>query len=265
MWRSQLVLIPRAAFLCLLLWLAGLSKSIFPQENHCDPQLRQSTDDPYGYRLRNDRCEGIYIREVASTPLLVASLTESVEDFDLTVNQNLVVEWTAPGPASADIHLRALALRHRLYYRMDTIRAAGSASYVWPPNLLATLNLHRSDLGIVAWTSYVQGNTKRDVYLPLRIRQQGAANKSHGYQLTLLPGVDLAEVFVSLAPTKPDGSPGAFIKKDQALGYGYYPAERGITLSIPELKTPGVYYLEIGATLRDGSSSTAQVWFYHRN
>jgi hypothetical protein len=148
---------------------------------------------------------------------------------------------------------------------MDSIRAAGSASYYWPPNLLATLNLHRNDLGIVAWTFYAEGNTKRQVYLPIRLRQQGTVSKSHGYQLILLPGVDLAEVFVSLAPVKPDGSLGAFVQKDQALRYGYYPAERGITISIPELKAPGIYYLEIGATLKAGSSATTQVWFYHHN
>ena len=50
-----------------------------PQTTHCDPDLREPSTDAYGYRLRGaqrDRCEGIYIQEVASTPLLVASLTE---------------------------------------------------------------------------------------------------------------------------------------------------------------------------------------------
>lgn len=235
--------------------------SLSAQENHCDPQLRSSTNDPHGYRLRGDRCEGEYIRPVGSTTLLVASLTESVEDFNPAASQNLMVEWMAPG--NAEIHLRAYALRHRLYYRMDTMRPAGSASYAWPPNLLSIFKLKRSELGTVAWMSSSVGNEKREVFIPLRIRQQAAAIRSRSYQVTLLPGVELTEVFYSLALVGADGRPGAFIKQDQALKYGYYPAERRIDVKTPELKAPGIYFLKIGATLRAGGSTTAEVWFHH--
>lgn len=219
------------------------------------------SDDPYGYRLRGDRCEGIYIKEVAGEALRVVSLTESVEDFDPATGKNLLVEWTTPGNVA--VRLRAYALRQRLYYRMDTLRPAGSTTYDWPSNLLATFNLGRNEVGIVAWTTYWAGNTNHEVYIPLRIRQQAATIPSRSYQLVLLPSVELAEVFISLAPAGRDWNPGAFIMKDQPLKPGYYPAGLGITINIPKPKTPGVYYLEIGATLRANGSSTATVWFYH--
>lgn len=237
-----------------------------PQESHCDPYLKESSNDPYGYRLRGvkrDRCEGIYIREVANTPLLVASLTEWFEDFDPSTGADLVVEWRAP--AGADIHLRAYTLKHRVYYRMDSLRPANSNSYVWQPSLLSTLDLRKKDLGMVAWASQQVGKTKRDVYLPLRIRQRTEAGTAQGYQLLLLPGGELSEVFVSMAPVKPDGEPAAPIRNAQKLGYGYYPADRGIPINITELKTPGIYYLKIGAELRTGGSSTTQIWFYHQS
>jgi hypothetical protein len=259
-----------------LLLIAVLSVFIFPydawprhdlvrQESQCDPNLKEPSNDPYGYRIRGtkrDRCEGIFIREVANTPLLVASLTESFEDFDPSAGGDLVVEWRAPG--DANVHLRAYTLKHRVYYRMDSLLPARSNSYVWQPGLLSALNLRKQDLGVVAWISQLVGKTKRDVYLPLRIRQRNAA-KSQGYQLLLLPGAELSEVFVSLAPVKSDGEPGAFIRNGQKLGYGYYPADRGIPVEINDLNTPGVYYLKIGAELRAGGSSTTQLWFYHQS
>lgn len=263
MWQTQASLMFTACFLSLILYVASLSKPTIVQESHCEPHLRQASSDPYGYRLRGDRCEGIYIKDVASTTLLVASLTESVEDLNPASGQSLLVEWTALG--SESIRLRAYSLIHRLYYQMDSLRPAGRTSYIWPMDLLAALNFRKNDLGIVAWTSYQVGNTKREVYLPLRIRRQAAAGKSRGYQLVLLPGIELTEVFISLAPVKKDESLGAFFIKDKALGYGYYPAERGVTITIPELKMPGIYYLEIGATLRAGGSSSAKVWFYHND
>jgi hypothetical protein len=245
----------------LLLGGAGSARSWFAQQSHCDPQLKQLSGDPNGYRLRGDRCEGIYVKEVGSTTLLVASLIETVEDFNPASGQNLIVEWNAPG--KAEIHMRVHALRHRLYYQMDTDRPSDNTRYTWQPTQLAAFNLKRGELGFTAWTSQLVGGTKRNIYLPLRISQQAAAVRSRSYEVALVPGVELAEVYYSLAPEGQGGRSGAFLKKDQALGYGHYPAERKITLKTPELKTPGVYYLKIGATLRAGGSTTTEVWFYH--
>ncbi len=253
-------LIPPALSLSLLFHTAFLPIPLSAPQNPCEPGLNRTGDDLYGYRLRGDRCEGIYIRDVASTTLVVASLTESFENFNPASGRNLVMEWSALG--NADVHLRAGALRRKFYYRMDTIRPAGSTSYTWAPNLLATFDLGRNELGVVAWTSYPVGNTNRNVYVPLRIRQQAAAQSS-SYQLTLVAGAELSEVYLSMAPVSSGGRPGPFIQRDQALGYGYYPAERSINIIIPKPEARGIYYLEIGATLRAGGSASTKVWFYH--
>jgi hypothetical protein len=112
------------------------------QETHCDPDLSEPSNDPYGYHLRGarrDRCEGIYMRDVAANPLLIASLTAWFEDFDPSAGADLTMEWRVPGDAG--IHLRANTLKRRIYYQMDSLRPAGSVSYVWQPGLLSTLEL----------------------------------------------------------------------------------------------------------------------------
>src|SRR5690349_2192983 len=76
---------------------------LLAQQDPCDQFLRASAQDPYGYRLRTDRCEGLYIREVSGMPLTLASLVESVEDYDLALGTNLLVEWPALG--KGDIRL----------------------------------------------------------------------------------------------------------------------------------------------------------------
>ena len=93
-----------------------------PAENTCDPNLSAPADHPYGYRVRGNRCEGVYIREVSNTTLHIASLTESFEDYDLSSGKDLLVEWTAP--AKANVRLRTHSLRHKLYYRMDAVPQA---------------------------------------------------------------------------------------------------------------------------------------------
>jgi len=237
------------------------SSLVSAQQSPCDPNLTQPGQNPHGYRLRGDRCEGIYIQPVSgSTTLLVASLTEFFEDFDPSSLGKLSVEWSSP--AETPIHLRAYALREKLYYQMDAIVEAGKTAYLWPTGVLNALHLSKQDIGVVGFTEYHVGRENRTLYVPLRIRHKNQ-KPTHGYQLVLLPASELKEVFISLAQVGTDGQPHSFLISDRPLGMGYYPAERGILIEIPSLKTPGVYYLEIGATSRYGGPITQRIWFYH--
>ncbi len=250
--------------LCLTLAAVELPRELPAQEAPCDPDLNQPAGEPHGYHLRGDRCEGLYIKEVAgSSTLLVASLTESFEDFDPTSGKDLHLEWAALG--NSRVWLRGYSLRRRLYYRMDSIRPAGSTSYTWPSGLLATLQISRKDLGIIAWTSYPVRSEKREVYLPLRITQQQSQTRSNSYQILVRPSVDLEKVFVSISLLGPNGTRDSFLRKDEELGYGYYPADRSFPIPVVGLKAAGIYHLEIGAALVGGGSSATELWFYHPN
>ena len=244
----------------LFLW-AGIIA--LAQDSPCDPGLNQTIGDPNGYRLRGDRCEGIYIKEVAgSSTLVVVSMTESFEQYDATSGKSLYVEWPALG--NERVWLRAYSLRRKLYYRMDAFRPPGSARYMWPSGTLDALGIEKKDLGIVGWTPYTVGNAKRDVYLPLRITQQdGLIGGFKNYKVLLLSSVELEKVFISLVSLDFNGRPDTFIRRDEELGYGYYPPDRPIDISISGMRKPGIYHLEIGATLRTGGSAATELWFYH--
>lgn len=251
-----------------VLLLTGLlSSSVSPvragAEPLCDPDLKQRSTDPHGYRVRGDRCEGVYLADVASTSLHVASFTKSFDDHGPASVSNLLIQWTAPAPGT--VALQAMDLRPRRYYRMDTARPADAGSYRWPTNLLGELGITRKDLGVVAWTKLPVGATEEKVYLPLAISQGEGVAPSRAYRVVVWPGRELTEVFVSLAPVGSDGRVGPFARDEQPLKYGYYPADRGIAIDIPiaELKARGVYYLLIAATVRGGGPSSIPIWFYH--
>jgi hypothetical protein len=230
------------------------------QESACDKNLEKLAGGPHGYVLRGDRCEGIYAREVAGTSLWIASLTESFEDYKLASDTDLVIEWAAPGDRS--IRLRAQGVRHDLFYRMDAVRPASPSTYRWPTDLLAAQHIPREDIGVLGWTSHPVGGVDRDLYVPLRIRRRQSTSKSIDYNLVLFPTEELAEVYVSLATVGADGQPKKFIRQGKPLRYGYYGAESPVSISLPELKDPGIYYLEIGADLATGGSATLTSWIY---
>ena len=228
-------------------------------ESPCDPYLRPQANDPNGYRLRGDRCEGVYVKEVAAAGVLtVVSFTESFAPYDLTSGKSLLLEW--PAVAESPLHLRAYSLRRRLYYRMDTVRPAGSRSYEWPAEMLTVFRLTRAEIGLVGSVGQTVGGVRRDVLVPLAVRPQGEARASRALELVVYPGVDLAEVFLTLAPLEPSGAPGRFVVNGEPLRYGYYPADRGVPIRLPELKTRGLHVVEIGATLSSGGSATTTAW-----
>ena len=230
------------------------------QHSPCDPNLHQREQDPQGYRLRGDRCEGIYLQAVSGSSLLVASFTRLFEAFDPGSLDKLSLDWSSP--AKTPVHLRAYALREKLYYQMDTIAAPGQATYSWPGGVLNGLHLSKPDIGVVGFIDYPIAGEDRTVYLPLRI--YGKTRKpTQGYELVLVPGSQLKEIFISLAKVEADGRPHTFLISDRPLHRGYYPAERGTLVEIPNPDSPGIYYLEIGATTMYGEPLTQQMWFYH--
>jgi hypothetical protein len=128
--------------------------------------------------------------------------------------------------------------------------------------MLAALNVRRSELGVVGWASHKIGVKERDLYLPLRIMQSGPMPADR-VQLVVSPAAELSEVFVTLARVGADGRPGNALLNHRPLGYGYYPAERAVSIPISGLTTPGVYVVELGATLRGGGASSVRLWFLY--
>lgn len=226
----------------------------------CDPDVRPPANTPYAYKLRGDRCEGLYIRSVAGNTLNIVSLTEWFEDFATGANRNLRIEWAAPG--NARIHLRAVAVRPKLYYRMDVTRLPQSASFVWQSNILKELQLTRSEIGLLGWTLQTIGGTQRPVYVPLRISQQRPAQRSPRYRLVVLPGIELSEVYLSITALRGKGAEGKPLVDGEPLERGQYSAHRPISIDLPPLPAAGIYLLEIGATVRGGGSAADQILLY---
>ena len=259
---------------------AACSHAQATQPGPCDTNLHSAQGHPYAYRNRGDRCEGVYAKPVSSTSLSVASITAAFGDYSIDSVEPLSIHWAPPppptgGPASAcgppatgasrnDVHLRAQSLQPRVYYRMDTIRSTGDTTFAWPKDTLGALAISRSALGVLGWTTRLVGGIERPVYLPLRVRQDSPASKEPAteYRVLVIPGSELAEVYVTLARLDPAGDPAVWLRRGEALGYGYYPAERPIRIVLPLADAPGCYRLEVTANLRAGGTTGTALWLY---
>jgi hypothetical protein len=214
--------------------------------------------------LRGERCEGLYIREVAGNAgLLVASFTEPYQLADFTSGQRVRLEWSPPGDTV--VRLRAVALKRRLYYRMDALSPAASR-FDWPVDVLSALELRQPDVGVVGWFDRPIAGRVEPVYLPLRIGAAGTPVARTGrYIATLVPGAELTNVFVSLSAIDDSGRDAAatVLQRDEPLQQGPYPAGRAIRIALPALTRAGLYRLNVGAVLARGSPTNRTILFFH--
>lgn len=242
----------------------------------CDAGLQPAGGNDVAYSKRGDRCEGLYVQEVAGGALELVSFTAAFLNYPFTPESALFLRW--PQNSGVPVHLRSCALKRRVYYRMDTVRAADSA-YLWPADLLSRLGLSRDEIGILAWTARSIGGSPRQVYLPLLTEPRSTTASfssaepnnlglTNAYQLAVISSVELQEVYVTLRPLDSLGRPGTPVRSQQPLGKGFYPADRPIVFRVrfAELTNAasGLFSLSIGAELKNGEPRVAApIWFLH--
>jgi hypothetical protein len=81
--------------------------------------------------------------------------------------------------------------------------------------------------------------------------------------LILFSDQELSEIFITLTSLGVDGKRARILRKSTPLAYGFYPAQRGIHVALPEVVEKGLYALAAGATLRSRGSYILRFWFYH--
>lgn len=227
-------------------------------ESFCDPSLPNDSESPMGYHMRGDRCEGIYDQQVSAVSVEIRSLVASFGPFDPARIEELDLAWTAPPGSTRDVELRAFSFKPRTYYRMDTKVPAARKIYRWPTDVLASVDLNRDDLGLVAWTRLPGSRT---VYLPLRAGQGTRAKD--GYEVTLMPTKNLSEVRVTIARLDDQGKEVTKLRQNKELGYGYYPSDQPTIFTTGKLGPAGFYRISITATPKSGTSVQQDIEIYH--
>ena len=221
----------------------------------CDPELKSKADplDKSGYmeRAKGERCEGTYLQQAAATygGLWIASLTASRAALTKWPGA-LPLEWRSLG--SGSVRIQAFPLRPRTYYRADVTRPAGSSSYQWNTDLIAN-RLPPAEVGLVAWTETPVNGRPQRVYLPVSTQKAPPATPAKPYKLTVIPPVELREVYVTVAENANRAKP---LRDHVALKYGSYSANQKIEIDLPLLAKPGLYVVEVSGDRRDQGSVT---------
>jgi hypothetical protein len=173
------------------------------------------------------------------------------------------LEITWPSGLDRPVRLRAKPLRPDLFYQMDTFQPATASSFVWPTDFLLQYQIKPQDLAILGWSMVPVGGQDLKVYLALGIHQGDATAQSGDYNLLAVPGVDLTELFISIDLLDQGGRPERTVLERTALAFGFYPADSGVPITLPDLAGPGIYQVKLIAKLLDGIERPEDFWFYH--
>jgi hypothetical protein len=220
----------------------------------CDLDLIRQTNpqDSDRYLARDkDRCEGVYLQQVSATvgELLVASLTASGGGpAQWPASGALALRWNQS--SSGDVHIQAFPLVPRKHFRLDVLRGEAT-TYDWN-TILVKRYLAPSETGLVAWTIAPVNGRKQRIYLPITV---GSSEAPKGpYRLTLVPPVELSEVYLTVASVAPGDRP---LRFHVPLKLGSRPANQRIDIDLPPLPKAGLYRVEVVGDRKDqGSVST---------
>lgn len=225
----------------------------------CDPSFRQAPENPWGYRPRGERCEGIFLREVSGEPLRVVACTEGQPAFALGADP-LLVQWRAPRGDVGDgtLRLRAESLRHRTYYRMDATRPLRDERFFWPSEVLVAQGLQPDEIALTAGVRMTVEGAVRQVLLPVRVTPRGSAARAReATVLTLWPSMALEELFLGVQPAGAEAG-----QELRSLGAAYHAAERAVKLTLPALGGAGVQRVRVAARMRGGGNSIVDAWVH---
>jgi hypothetical protein len=103
----------------------------------------------------------------------------------------------------------------------------------------------------------------REVYLPLRAGAKAAAAGEEGYEVTVIPSQRLREIRVTVSQISAEGEVLKTLRRDEELGYGYYPPEQITVFSTGKLGAPGFYRLEVTGKTGSGFPVDCEIDFYH--
>jgi hypothetical protein len=159
-----------------------------------------SRDAKTGYRLRGDRCEGIYATPVSTTsrPRLVGFHRLQFPGVAFASSNTASINILASRPADR-LSVRAVSLRPRTYYAMDTDLPQGRNRYAWETAILSSsqLSMQANELGVLACdNSCLPQPTTR--YFPIELLAPAARAPDSGYVLIFQSEVGIEQATVTL-------------------------------------------------------------------
>jgi len=198
------------------------------------------------YGPRGNRCEGFYHSKVAAGSIDVVGVVQGAFQFKLDPKE--VLEVSSPIIRDEMIHVRAVGIPVKTYYRMDAELRPGQ-KLIWPvADVILPQKLSPNKIGVFGWTE----KQDKTFYVPVRaISALYAGVSDETIHLFLRTSADVENVKWRVSDFVKDRcSPPS--KKWYDTGRKHYRAGQPIHISLPSTRAEGLC-VEVAA--KDESSA----------
>jgi hypothetical protein len=231
-----------AAIIIALMWLQP-GVSVVAQEIRCEPLPALQGD--LGYRLRDDRCEGLYVRDIASNVRLIALSSTTIVRAPGPGKLVVSVPSHVPG---GRYRVRVQSLDPQVNYQLDSWLS--NHTFQWPDTIVAGAPIAREKLGALAWRAedtelYVPASTPTAPPVP----RKGKPPVAVAFVESTVP----IEGFTARLNAE-SGPPQVPLSSESAL------PSRLLELSIPAGLKSGVYELWVRVRLFGESTPESHSW-----
>jgi hypothetical protein len=226
-----------AALILLILGvLSPGTRGIRAQTTACDSTVVIDGSDPWRYKERGARCEGRFLAPMSGPNLRIVGYYSGNRWRGLPRTDTLLVRWQPP---SAPVNVRAVSLRWRTFYRMDTRQPSVSDRFPWPTAVLRNLAMAGDDIGVLASYYYRTHPRVASALVPVMI-DNGDGGSDTVLSLVFVSDLDLERVSVEGVPL----SGSRMVAFKPVVLTGPLVARRPFAVRLPKI-SPGLYDLFI--------------------
>jgi hypothetical protein len=162
------------------------------QAARCDTTVVTDDSDPWRYRQRGARCEGRFLAPMSGPSLRIVGYYSRVRWRGLPRTDTLFVGWQ---PVATSVNVRAVSVRWRTFYRMDTQQRPGTDRFLWPTSVLRSLMMTGDDIAVLASFPYTSSPKVSSALIPVSI-DNGEGGSDTALSLLFVSDLDLDKITV---------------------------------------------------------------------
>lgn len=188
------------------------------EENICHPEIVPASEDDLSYKMRGNRCEGLFIQKVSATGLRIAAFHKhpaSYDDTSLAINISTNV---SPTPKV----LTVTSLKPKQYYRMDA--AFGGANFSLPSSMIRhpEINVEPTDFAAIICKENCSSGT------PTLVPASFDDDKPFNPYIAMVANLELFDLRIKIE----DANTGELLFDTEMLGHRTWPAAKPATFPL---------------------------------
>lgn len=227
-------------------------------------RLKVNLNNPHHFKKISDgHYEGIYIREVSSWVLAMASLTTQTNAVHFNEMKELELQWRYPDDGQLNIYVENL--RPKPPYRVELEKQLSERRFIWKLDFPSFYSLGMEQLGILGYFKGEINGKPREIHLPITFPSiPGKLSVLPNYSFKFIIPEQVNKVFYTLGFLGKDGNASVVIIDENKKIENKVSSGNVYEILIPNSKlATGYYFVDFSFKFNSNKDLPCECFFYH--